>query len=674
MMAHAVVGKTGQSGLPSQYIIRLGIGGFFAMNVMMVSWAMYADKLSFLFQPDSSSVISLRYAALVLSLPVILLLGIPYARSAFAEVRQFRLGFDALIAAGAGAAFLQSTLATVLNLTQPIYFDTAVMILFLVTLGRYLEAHARQRAASEAGVLSEKQPAKARIVRNNEEFLEDAAAVSVGDFLRVLPGELVPVDGVVVSGSSSVIQSILTGESAPVPVCEGTSVLGGSLNGEGAFTLRAIRTADAMYLRQIENLALRALSTRGPSMQIADVLARWLTPLVLVLGLTTGLVHGLAAGPWEGLFRCLSVVLIACPCALGIGANLAASIGFGRALRKGVLFRSFSAIERTAKIDSVYFDKTGTITSGNSNIRLKPASGSSRFSEDLLWGIAASVCRSSTHPMSLAIVEEAQRLGVRVFCTENVRQVPGIGIAGDVVLSDGGMHRVSVERGEVPLESSTEETDVFSLYKDTKRYTSISCLVVDKEKIAIFLSSEEIRPHARETMQELRNMGLEISLLSGDRPEAVEELAAMVGVQKAFSRMLPEEKLYLIAKAQEEGRRVLMVGDGVNDAPALGAANVGVAFGRGVDSIRLVADVLIPKPDLKMIPWCVLWSRRIAKAIKWNLFWAVGYNVVGLGFAACGFFHPVISAGLMAASSLMVSASSVLLVGERADFLEQGVE
>lgn len=646
---HSVTGASGEEGVPVLFLARLAVAAFLAMNAMTFTWALYGDRLSFLFPVEPGARQGLNTLVFLLSAPVYLLIGIPYLKSAFSELRAGAPGIDTLIALGTTAAFIYSSVSTFTGSTA-IYYDTATMVLVLVTFGRYLEANARLKTAVALRTLFSHAPSDARVLSGSVESLQPAAAVGVGAMVRILPGEEIPLDGIVVEGETSVNESLLSGESAPVAKRRGDPVLGGSTNYEGAILVRTTRVAGETVLARLKKLTEDIHRERSPLQRIADRIARVFIPAVIALAILSGTMAGISLGAAQGVLRALSVLLIACPCALGIGAALAGSIGYTEAARRGVLMTSLAHLEAAAGITKVCFDKTGTLTEGILSVdSITLGEGGTVMLTEAI-SLAATLEQRSEHAAGRAICRYADERGVPTLKTHWARSVPGRGIEGEIEVGAGGRTMVRLTN------EGPSELDMSKVINSSQ---TRSYLYIDNVFSGIFSFSDRIRPSAGAAISALKDFGVEVSVLSGDTLASVQAIAESLqpGLE-LHGRLLPEEKLRLVREQGDSSGGVAMVGDGVNDAPALAAAALGIALRSASDLSKLTADVTIMDDDLRRIPWLLLFGKRVRRVILWNLGWAFIYNVAGIGLAVAGVLEPVFAALAMVVSSALVIVNS----------------
>ena len=648
-VVHSVTGASGEEGVPVVFLARLAVAAFLAMNAMTFTWALYGDHLSFLFPVEPESRQGLNYLIFILSLPVYLLIGVPFLKSAFNEFRAGAPGIDSLIALGTTAAFVYSVVSTFRG-SVAIYYDTATMVLVLVTFGRYLEANARLKSSSALKSLFTRAPRDVRVVSGGEESFMPAAAVSVGSRIRVLPGEEIPLDGIVIEGETSVNESLLTGESAPVAKRRGDQLLGGSTNFDGALLMEATRRAGDTVLARLKRLTEEIHRNRTPLQLTADRITRVFIPAVMVVALLAGLQAGLSFGAPEGILRSLSVLLIACPCALGIGAALAGSIGYAEAARHGVLLTSVAHLEGAAGISAVCFDKTGTLTEGNLSVERLILSEGSAVGEEEALALAAALEQRSEHAAGKAVCKYGALKGVQRGEVSWSRTIPGRGIEGEIIVGGGSKRHVRLTN-ESPSDQHIEDHVITS---KTRSY-----LYIDKVFSGFFTFEDRLRDSAAAAVLELKNAGVSVTLLSGDAQSSVQAVSDLLGVPlESRGGLLPEEKVRVVQEKVAAGERVAMVGDGINDAPALASSTIGISLRSASDLSRITADATIMDDDLTRIPWLISYGRRVERTILWNFGWAFVYNVAGVGLAVAGVLEPVFAAAAMVLSSVLVILNS----------------
>ncbi len=622
-------------------VLRLGVGAFLAMNVMMISLLLYTGEV------EAAAVPAFRWVLLGLATPAALVLGYPFALGAVAEVRRGRLSLDTLILVGSATAFATSAVNTARGAGH-IYFDTATMLLLLVTVGKLIEASAKRRTGELLRGLDALLPRTATRIGPDGPHEVGLDALRAGDLLRVLPGGRVPVDGTVEDGASTIEEAAFTGESRPRAVTAGDSVQAGTVNGEGALAVRAERVGEDVLLHDILEMVEEAADHASPSERLAERAAALFIPAVLALAAGAGLFWLLREGPAQAGLVALAVVVVACPCAMGIATPLATALAVGRAAREGIVVRGGDVMERIGRLDLLFLDKTGTVTMGApALVAVEPTDPG--VDEDELLGWLAGLESGSGHSLAAAVVEEARTRGLTVGAVRGLRVMPGRGVRGTVE-RDGEEREVlagseALFDGPPPLPAP--EADVTAVV-----------VAWDGRPRGRVLLRDAPRPDAAEAVAELERAGVRTVLLSGDRREVACAVAERVGIRTVEAPCTPEQKLDRIRRAAD-GHVTGMVGDGINDAPALSAAQVGIALGAGTDLARQAGNVVLLSDRLTQVPYLVALSRRTRRIIVQNLAWAFGYNAVALGAAAAGLLHPLLAALAMVVSSVTVLSNSL---------------
>ena len=615
--------------------------------------------------------------AMALATPVQVWAARQFYVSAWGALKHGTSNMNTLIALGTSVAYGYSAAITVFG---PIgsgagatYFDTSATIIALILFGRLLEARAKGSASDAIRALMSLQPRTARVVRDGEEADVPIADVVPDDSVVIRPGERIPVDGVVTSGESSVDESMLTGESLPVDKSEGSGLSGGTINLTGSVTFRATKVGSATVLAQIVRLVQHAQGSKAPIQRLADTVASYFVPVVIGVAALT-FAGWMAFGPAPAfnlaMLNAVAVLIIACPCALGLATPTAIMVGTSAGARAGVLIRGAASLEQAHKIGVVVFDKTGTLTVGRPALTdLVPGAG---VSEDEVLVLAASVEQRSEHPLGWALVEAAKERGLALRPVEAFQAAPGRGvrgIVGDVSVTVGSLGLVqgagielapSMEAGAAEL-AAQGKTPMFVLR--------------DGAVIGMLAVADAVRPESAEAVAQLRAMGIDVVMLTGDSRLTAEAIAAPLGSTRVRAEVLPGQKAAEIEGLQAEGKLVAMVGDGVNDAPALVQADVGIAIGTGTDVALEAADVALMQADVRSVAAAIRLSRSTIRTIRQNLVWAFGYNVVLVPVAAgvlypffgeAGFLNPMLAAVAMALSSVSVVTNSLRLRGWKA--------
>ena len=595
-----------------------------------------------------------------------------FYRATWAAARHGGTNMNTLVAAGTSAAYGYSAFVTLWpdlsarwGFAYHLYYESAVIIIALILMGRWMEARAKKRTGDAIRALMGLQAKTARVVRNGVEQDIPIEQVRVDDLVRVRPGEKVPVDGVVVEGRSALDESMLTGESLPVEKGPGDPVIGATLNKTGGFIFRATKVGTDTTLAQIVKLVEAAQGSKAPMQRLADTISGYFVPVVLVLAVLTfagWLIIGPTPALTWALTAAIAVLVIACPCALGLAAPTAIMVGTGKAAENGILVRGGEALEQTRKINAIVLDKTGTLTRGKPAVT-RVVSGNGRSEEELLQ-LAAAVEVGSEHPLGEAIVARAQDQGLAVARVTDFASMTGQGVRGrvdnrDVLLGNRSLMR----HAGVPLDGLEAQAEELARSGATPMYVA-----VDGAAAGLIAVADTLKPESAEAVAQLRALGLEVWMLTGDNRGTAEAIAREVGIDHILAEVLPDEKANKIKALQGEGKIVAMVGDGINDAPALAQADLGIAIGTGTDVAMAASDITLIGGDLRTIVTAIALSRKTVGTIKQGLFWAMGYNValipvaMGLLFPFFGILlNPVLAAAAMAMSSVSVVTNALRL-------------
>src|SRR5687767_3638373 len=624
---------------------------------------------------------------LLLTTPVVLYCGAQFYKGAWAALRHRAADMNTLIAVGTGTAYLYSVAATVAPRAfagavsvapmagmgsgqgmsvPPVYFEAASVIIALILLGRMLEARAKGRTSDAIRQLMKLQPQTARVVRDGEEVEVPIDAVVQGDFVQVRPGDKIPVDGVVREGSSAVNESMLTGESLPVEKAAGEEVFGGTLNLTGAFRFEATKVGRDTALQQIVRMVHDAQGSKAPIARLADVISGIFTPVVLCVAIATFAAWFVLAPPevrfTMALVNFVSVLIIACPCALGLATPTAIMVGTGRGAEHGVLIKGGESLETAHKLDTIVLDKTGTITRGKPVLTdFVPIDGNS---EQRVLRFAAGAEKGSEHPLGEAIMRAAADRQIAVRNPSEFRALPGFGVEASV---DGS--KVLLGNSDLMRQHGVTIGDAAARAEQLEAEGKTAMFAAIDGKLAGILAvADQVKPEAQNAVAELKRMGLDVVMITGDNKRTADSIARQVGITRVLAQVLPAQKAEEVGRLQAEKRRIGMVGDGINDAPALARADVGIAIGTGTDVAIEASDITLLRGDLRGVVTAIALSRATIRTVKQNLFWAFIYNVIGIPLAAGAFYpltgwllSPVIASAAMSMSSVSVVTNSLRL-------------
>lgn len=621
---------------------------------------------------ESMGMAEFKYLAFALATPVQFIAGARFYRGAWGALKNRAGNMDTLIAIGTSAAYFYSVAATFVPALamEPVFYETSALLITFVLLGKLLESRAKGRTGDAIKKLVGLAPKTARVVRGGEEVDLPVEQVVVGDRVVVRPGEKVPVDGVVVEGSSAVDESMLTGEPIPVEKNAGDTVIGATLNKLGSFTFRATKVGRDTALAQIVRLVEDAQGSKAPVQRFADRISAVFVPAVLVVAIATFFIWLFVVPNYvsaefymditpfiKALLAGTSVVVIACPCALGLATPTAIMVGTGKGAENGILIKSGEALETAYKLDAIVFDKTGTITYGTPVVTDVLAPGS--LSKDRVLSLAAALERGSEHPLAEAIVAYGKECEADPCEVQGFAAVPGHGVEGvvdsaRVVL---GNRRLMMREG---IDIDKHEDEIHALESQGKTVMSIG---VDGQLAGFVAVADTIKDNSAEAVARLGEMGVEVYMITGDNRRTAEAIATQAGIpaDHVLAEVLPEHKAEEVAKLQESGKVVAMVGDGINDTPALAQADVGIAMGAGTDVAVETAGIVLIKNDLRDVVGAIELSRATMNKIRMNFVWALGYNTLGIPIAALGLLRPELAGAAMALSSVSVVSNSLLL-------------
>lgn len=578
-----------------------------------------------------------------------------YFRDAYNAVRGGSANMAVLVVLGTSAAYLYSFVVTVMGTGQFLYYEAAVIVMTLIVLGKLLEIRAKGQTSEAIKKLMGLQAKTARVIRNDVEIDIPLEDVETGDVIFVRAGEKIPVDGLIIEGSTSVDESMLTGESMPVGKKVGDSVIGATVNKHGSFKFKATKVGKDTALSQIIKLVEEAQGSKAPIQQVADKISGVFVPIVILIALATfGLTYFLV-GFTPGLVSAIAVLVIACPCALGLATPTAVMVGTGKGAENGLLIKGAEHLQNSQRVTTVILDKTGTITKGEPNVTDIVNYGD--FSNDQILQIAASAEKGSEHPLGEAIVNGAKEKGLQLQDAHDFNAIPGHGI--QVEINDQlvliGNKKLMVKNN---IEINDALTDMEKLESEGK---TAMLMAIEGSLAAIIAVADTVKETSAKAINALKELGIEVIMITGDNQLTAEAIAKQVGVDRVFAEVLPEDKSAEVEKLKQEGKVVAMVGDGINDAPALAAADVGIAIGTGTDVAMEAADITLMRGDLMGIVDTIRLSKSTMRKIRQNLFWAFAYNIVLIPVAALGLLNPILAGGAMAFSSVSVIGNTLFL-------------
>ncbi len=619
---------------------------------------------------------ALNITLFILATPVQFYCGGQFYRGAFNGLRHGYADMNTLIAVGTSAAYFYSAWVTILpglSASLGVYYDTSVMIITLVLLGRWMEARAKHNASSAIKKLMGLQPKTAHVEREGRELEVSVEDLIVGDVVLVRPGEKIPVDGVLIEGQSSIDESMLTGESVPVEKKSGDEVIGASINRTGFFKMRVTRMGKDTVLAQIIQLVEQAQGSKAPVQRLADKIAGIFVPSVIGMAL-------LAFAFWWGfgssfdplpttpflfaLMIFISVMIIACPCALGLATPTAIMVGTGKGAEMGILIKSGEALEQAEKLDTIVFDKTGTLTFGKPEVADVLLSPAALLDVDRLLMLAGSLEKQSEHPLAQAVVLEAKKRKLRLETVSEFEALPGFGVQGKIEDKNVFLGNVKLmQEQKIDFSSMSDDLEKLAIKGKTPMLLS-----VDGKIEGLITTTDKLKPYARECVHHLKKMGLKVMMVTGDNRKTAQAVAQQLDIDDVISEVLPSGKRDEIKKLMAGGCKVAMVGDGINDAPALAESTVGIALGSGTDVAMEASDITLVTSDLRAVAQAIELSRRTMAKIRQNLFWAFFYNVLGIPIAAGVLYpfygvllKPVFAAVAMSLSSVSVVGNSLLL-------------
>ncbi len=602
---------------------------------------------------------------LILATPVQIWLGAQFYKGAFGGLKHFKANMDTLIAVGTSAAYLYSLIATLFpqffisaGQSVQVYFDTAIAILTLIILGKYLEARAKGKASEAIKRLIKLQAKTARILIDGQEKEIPIENVKIGDLIVVKPGEKIPVDGKITEGESSIDESMITGESLPVDKKVGDKVIGATINKAGTFTFQAEKIGKETALAQIIKMVEDAQASKAPIQKLADIISGYFVPIVILIALISFIAWLIAgAGLTFALIVSVTVLIIACPCALGLATPTAILVGTGKGAQEGILIKDAESLEKIQAINVLAFDKTGTLTEGKPQVV--------NFSDEQTLKIAYALEKKSEHPLALAVIKKAEEYKLEVLKVEKFQAQIGRGVRGEI---DNKIYYLGnyelLKEHNIKLSKQDKE----KIVAEENNARTVLILADENNYLGFISIADTIKEEAKTSLAKLESLNIRPILMTGDNIKTAEVVAHLLNIKEWYGRIKPDDKLAKIKELQKQGQKVGMVGDGINDAPALTQADVGIAMGTGTDVAIESADIVILKGDIAKVVKAIILSRKTMGTIKGNLFWAFIYNIIGLPIAA-GILYPafgillspILAAGAMAFSSLFVVLNSLRL-------------
>ena len=643
----------------------------------------------------SPSILKNFWIQLLLATPVQFWAGWVFYRAAIPALRHRTANMDTLVVIGTTVAYGYSAFVTAFPQvvqrigTEPMpYFDVATIIIGLILLGRYFEAKAKAGTSEAIKKLIGLQAKTARVVRDNKEIDIPISEVVIGDLIRVRPGEKIPVDGMITEGDSSIDESMITGESMPVDKKNGDTVVGATINKSGSFVFEATKIGQETMLAQIIKLVQEAQGSKAPIQRLADLVSSYFVPIVIMLAIATFVVwYNLGPEPalLYAILNTVAVLIIACPCAMGLATPTAIMVGTGKGAEHGILIKDAESLEIAHKVKTIIFDKTGTLTKGEPSVTdviafdngkenevLRYAASLEKFSEHpvamAIVAFAASLGKSSSHPLDKAIREKAETEKTELFAVDKFKANTGKGLEGEIIIVGSPKKFYFGNRAlmkDISIDLGAHEIEIEKLENEGK---TVMILASDSDLLGAIAVADTVKENARQGIEELKKLGIEPVMITGDNFKTAMAIANKVGITRVLAEVLPDQKEAEVKKIQAENKIVAMVGDGINDAPALAQADVGIAMGTGTDVAIEAADITLINKDLKSVAATIRLSKMTMKTIKLNLFWAFGYNIILIPVAMGALYpsfhillNPIFASIAMATSSISVVSSSLLL-------------
>lgn len=647
-LIYKTTGLRGEEGTAVAFLGKFGFGFFLSMIVFMLSTYLYGAH----FTPDDPQAKMftniIKWIILILATPVMALIGIPILRNAINDGK-VNISTDLLVALGSFSAYFLSVYS-VLTDKPHIYFETATMILVLLTFGRYIETSSRAKASNFMRTLLDLSPKKATVIRDGKEIEINPEEIEVGDIVKITPGEKIAADGVVIEGQGYVDESLLTGETKPVLKKVGDELYTGTTNIDGVFKIQVNKPSEDWTLNRFIALMKEIRSSKAPINRITDTVAFYFLPIIIMIATISASYWYINEGFEKALIVFLSVLLISCPCAFSIGAPLALWVGLSEAMKEGIIIKGADVLEKLSSVKKIFFDKTGTITERNLDI-------TDIYLEEKYLKVVCCLEANSEHPIGKSILSYCKKKNLSCdLDVEDIKVHFGYGIEG---LVDDKKVYIGSKRFMERLGINISEKEI-EILKNAEVEGKIPVFVaVDKELKGLILFGQKIKKEAPKAIEALRKLGIDVAVLTGDTKYFADVIKRKLNISEVYAELLPEDKVKIIDETKKKGITVGMVGDGINDAPALAKADIGIALGCGTDLTRESANVSLLSDDLRKVPLAVILAKKVKKVIYTNMFWAFIYNVIGIGLAVMGKLNPIFSALAMILSSAFVIANSL---------------